>query len=138
MPAVDCGAPAAVAGSSSAHLTAPGQKIQLSYVFRTSIVLKPKVLSTFGVFAYSTQSDFKISLLLRHTVEGAAVGQEFLLFFTGAVGPIPFERVHLPAFVLPRLHASLSGLLSANPLVGQRIRKSAKPPVAHPGRFSDD
>lgn len=72
---------------------------------------------------------------LRHTVEGAAVGQEFLLFFTGAVGFIPFERVHLPAFVLPRLHAPLSGLLSANPLVGQRIRKSASPPVAHPGRF---
>ena len=67
-------------------------------------------------------------------MEGTAVGSEFLLFFTGAVGPIPFERVHLPAFVLPRLHAPLSGLLSANPLVGQRIRKTANPPVAHPGR----
>ena len=66
-------------------------------------------------------------------VEGAAVGEEFLLFFTGTVGPIPFERIHLPAFVLPRLHAPLSSLLSPNPLVGQRIRKNANPPVAHPG-----
>lgn len=66
-------------------------------------------------------------------MEGAAVGEEFLLFFTGAVGVIPFERVHLPAFVLPRLRAPLSGLLSASPLVGQKIRKNVKPPVAHPG-----
>ena len=66
-------------------------------------------------------------------MEGAAVGDEFWLFFTGALGPIPFDRIHLPAFVLPRLHAPLAGLLSANPLVGQRIRKNATPPVAHPG-----
>lgn len=66
-------------------------------------------------------------------MEGTAVGDEFWLFFTGALGPIPFDRIHLPAFVLPRLHAPLAGLLSANPLVGQRIRKNATPPVAHPG-----
>lgn len=66
-------------------------------------------------------------------VEGAAAGEEFLLFFSGTVGPIPFERIHLPAFVLPRLHAPLSSLISPNPLVGQRIRKNANPPVAHPG-----
>eukprot|EP00434_Breviolum_minutum_P028139 symbB.v1.2.024894.t1/scaffold2388.1/size114014/11 len=45
-----------------------------------------------------------------YTVEGTAVGEEFWLFFTG--------------------------LLSANPLVGQRIRKNATPPVAHPGLLS--
>jgi len=71
-------------------------------------------------------------------VEGTAVGEEFWLFFTGALGPIPFDRIHLPAFVLPRLHAPLAGLLSANPLVGQRIRKNATPPVAHPGNRSTE
>ncbi|CAJ1331976.1 unnamed protein product [Effrenium voratum] len=66
-------------------------------------------------------------------VEGTGVGEQFLLFFSGTVGPIPFERIHLPAFVLPRLHAPLSKLLSPNPLVGQRIHRDAHPPVAHPG-----
>lgn len=67
------------------------------------------------------------------TVEGIAAGEQFLLFFTGAVGPIPFERIHLPTFVLPRLHAPLSRLLTSEPLMGHRFHRSATPPTPHPG-----
>ena len=65
-------------------------------------------------------------------VEGVAAGDQFLLFFSGLVGPIPFQRIHLPTFLLPRLHAPLRRLLSPNPLVGQKLHHSAPLPVAHP------
>lgn len=68
-------------------------------------------------------------------VEGTCVGEELLMFFSGSVGPIPFVRIHLPSFVLPRLHASLESLLSPQPLVGQRLRVEAANPAAHPAIF---
>jgi len=65
-------------------------------------------------------------------IEATAVGEQLLLFFSGTVGPIPFVRVHLPTFVLPRLHSPLSKLLSTQPIVGKNLKKGTALPVAHP------
>eukprot|EP00929_Paragymnodinium_shiwhaense_P056034 TRINITY_DN28050_c0_g6_i1.p1 TRINITY_DN28050_c0_g6~~TRINITY_DN28050_c0_g6_i1.p1 ORF type:complete len:1888 (+),score=485.27 TRINITY_DN28050_c0_g6_i1:132-5795(+) len=66
-------------------------------------------------------------------VEATGVGEQLWIFFSGAIGPFPFERIHLPTFILPRLHAPLSRLLSTQPVVGKRLRHgSDAPPMLHP------